>query len=340
MAAKKDKIEEVRQIMATSGLWLVGAQIWPYDKFHLMTVASTKSGLDPVKLANQIYDITGIICAPFPQKPSTPNVYNFLAYGEDPGPDGDVRISDVEFELRGIGVVLVAVSVKPVAVDADTAEAIVGSAEDFAAVFWSAFKGDEVPAFFDDNVAVPAHTWVFLGVRPPVGKPPLDTGTVKALLENQGFKVIAPDKGISGFFEDTETYVTSDGTYVLFNAGSHTDVTAAGLKAGVFAPLGDYYTAFFTTPELISGQSSMDLFYGFQGAEGGVGSVGDEALQLINELLAMLQTIMKSLPVIVWVAIGGVVVFLGWNIYKYISEERSRPSVYRRSERKAYEERY
>ena len=340
----KEKIAEIKDIMASSGLWVVGDEIWPYDEFHLVNVASSKADLDPLKLADEIAKRTGVICSPLPKKASTPNIYTFLAYRATPtatittpsGPvPAHVYVSDVEDSLEDLGVTLVAVYAYPLNVDIDGAEDLVEAAHAFV----RPFTGPEVPTLIADNEPVTPHTWYWLRVT-PVGQPPLDTGYVKALLEEQGYKVIAPDKGISGFFEETSTYVTQGGTYVLFNSGAAMDASAANLRSAVFAPLGELYPGFFMTPELVEGQSTMDTFYGFQGVEEGAKGLGDDTLGFVKELLSMLQTIMKSLPVIIWAALGGAVVFLGWNIYKYIREERSRPSVLRRKERRAYEERY
>ena len=197
----KEKIAEIKDIMASSGLWVVGDEIWPYDEFHLVNVASSKADLDPLKLADEIRKRTGVICSPLPKKDSTPNIYTFIAYRATPtatittpsGPvPAHVYVSDVEDSLEDLGVLLVAVYAYPLGIDIDGAEDLVEAAHAFV----RPFTGPEVPTLIADNEPVTPHTWYWLRVT-PVGQPPLDTGYVKALLEEQGYKVIAPDKGIS-----------------------------------------------------------------------------------------------------------------------------------------------
>jgi hypothetical protein len=174
------------------------------------------------------------------------------------------------------------------------------------------------------DIALDPSAWINLRVHFS-GMMGFSTAQIKQLLQDQGYKVLAPDRGITGIFVRTTSVQGKYSTSVFFNPNGQM-VTGDQLQSEVFNQFGvsagapNAIVSLFTSERTKNNQQVLEVAWQAQESSGG-------ATDFLQKLLEILNKILKALPVIVWVGIGAAVLFVGWQVGKYIRDESKKKSI-------------
>jgi len=271
------KAAKLREIVKRSAAFLVGNDEWPYGDSHVLLLIGDK-GADPAAIAGSLAR-WGIDAQPLPQ--SDGRIYPFLATAIEPSPEQrddntlyPMQIKHVEAMVRAHGIAVAAVSHAAVETSDQLKEQIASRAEDWL----NPPRGHQDPYPISSSQAITG--WVWMRVRAKQGTPPLSTRAVKQRVEAHDYKVIAPDIGITGFFESIfSDYVIGQDTWTLINPNRQLGTTSSKVQDVAF-PHGttwppDYTVSFHMTDEIKGdSQDTLDWVYRMQGVEGAAGDAG------------------------------------------------------------------
>ena len=310
------KIDETREALRASGLYLVGKDPWPWGDKYILTVGSRHTKLHGQTTASYISSIIGPSVSPLPRDPRYPNLYYFLV--ELAQPAAGLSISSIE---DGEAISIAALYRFPLMSDAQS--------------LWLAKQlrgpSDGVPVFIDWDASLAPGTWYWLQVRYN-GRAAQPTAEVADAVVAKGHRAIDPLSGVSGFFESIfyrEDYIGPDYSTILFNPGK--SVTPASLQSEIFDALGKTTggaprakVVLFTTAELSEGQGKADDIAEVKDMEQSAGDIGSGASEAVSATMDMIAMLFKAIPVVLWIGLAGLVGYGAYKVYGHVTTNKGR----------------
>lgn len=344
MSVNYQRIDRLKRDIREQGLLYVGQDLWPYDEFHILILGSEHTDLDADQLAEDLGKL-GISAVALPKRSAQPNLYYFLTYKAEPtaqiydatldkyvNAEMTVDLIEYMFDSEPYKIVLAAVYIELIDISSveilSEVQAFIYSAEDFVELSNSV----EAPILISDTEALTPNAWVWMRVRFQ-GMQPVGLSAMREELEARGYGVINPVAGISGFFEsvfNAADYRTVDTLTMPFNPHDAEGVTQRTLQDmlssvyGLHEGLPRAQVSLFTTVETITDQEQLDNFYWFQQSEEAVSGTAAAGVDAVRGTLDILQSLLKTVPVFIWLALGGLGAYGAWEGYKYIQRERGK----------------
>lgn len=320
---------------------LVGGDSIPYEAPHLLMIGSSKKDLDQEKMSQQLKDYVGLPNFVLPRSPNYLNFYPFIVY-LSAGEPNLFNSNTGEWET----IPVVVDSIEDWVDGADAAFVVAAPLEDIddttIADLENAAKNQTAPSTDPDVPIVLSHEfpldpteWVNLRVHFS-DMAPLSTVYLQTMLQDLGYKVIAPDRGITGIFVRTSSVAGPKSTSVFFHPNNHT-ISGDDLQSVVFDQFGftdgipNAIVSLYTSETTQNSQQLLNFVWRAQATTGA-------SSDFLNHLLDALNKILTVLPKVLWIALGGIAIYGGWRVFQFARVEyrKSRRSTNRLEKR--YEE--